>query len=143
MASSQQSRVTSSLQVTSGKLNYQSQPSAFIAVVNGSNGPTPGSVTIPVNGTDVTFPQLTAMGGFCRLMNLDPVNYVTVGVRDKSTNEFYPLLELLPGETYVCRLSRKLPMEEAGTGTFLGSNTVLHAKADTANIILLVEAFDP
>lgn len=137
------SRVTSSLQITSGNLNYQSQPTAFAATVNGSNGPTPGATTISVNGTDVAFPQLTAMGGFCRLMNLDPVNYATVGVRDKSTNEFYPLLELLPGETYVCRLSRKLPKEETGTGTFLGSNTVLHVKADTANLILLVEAFDP
>lgn len=136
-------QVTSSLRINQGNLTYQSNPTSFQPTVTGTNGPTPGAVTISVSGTDVTFSQLTALGGLCRLMNIDPTNYVTVGVRDKSTNVFYPLLELLPGETFITRLSRKLPKEEVGTGTFSGTNVVFHAKADTANVILVVEAFDP
>lgn len=136
-------RVSSSLQIISGNLNYRSNPTSFSPTVTGANGPTPGAVTIPLTGSDIVLSQLVAMGGLCRLMNLDKTNYVTVGIRDTVANKFYPLMELLPGETYVMRLSRKIPMTEAGTGTFSGASEALHAKANVASAILLVEAFDP
>jgi len=136
-------QVQSSLRIQQNNLNYQSQPTSFNPTITGTNGPTPGATTIPTTGADVTFSQLTSLGGLCRLMNIDKTNYVTVGMRDKTTNVFYPLIELLPGESYVCRLSRKIGKEEVGTGTFSGTNTVFHAKADTASVILLIDAFDP
>lgn len=140
------SRVTSSLQIVQGNLNYQSLPSAFVPTVtfaNGPNGPTPGAVTISVNGTDITFSQLTAMGGLCVLQNINSTSTIRVGARDKTSNEFYPIMDLLPGESYVIRLSADLGKEELGTGTFSGSNSVLHCKAVGANAILSINAFDP
>jgi|SRR6185312_1802574 len=136
-------RVTANLQIVQGGLSYQSQPSAFQPSVSGTNGPTPGAVTITTSGTDISLAQLDAMGGLCVLCNIDSTNYVTVGIRDNVTNEFYPIVELLPTEFYVVRLSRKLPKAEAGTGTFSGTRSTLHAKADTANVILRIDAFDP
>lgn len=135
--------VQSRLQINNGKLVYVSQPQSFNPTVTGVNGPTPGTVSIPTTGTDISFIQLDSMGGLCRIMNIDSTNFITVGVRDSNTNVFYPLTELLPGESYIFRLSRKLGKDEVGTGTFSGSNVKMHAIADTAKAILLVEAFDP
>lgn len=139
-------RVSTSLQINQGNLNYQSQPGAFVPTItfaNGPNGPTPGTVTISVNGTDITFSQLTAMGGLCRLMNLDPTSTICVGARDKTSNEFYPVMDLKPGENFIIRLSADLGKEELGTGTFSGSNSVFHCKAVGANANMQVDAFDP
>lgn len=136
-------QVNVSVRIVQGNLTYQNQPTAFSPAVNGTNGPTPGATTISTNGTDVTFSQLDSLGGLCVLRNIDPTNYVTVGIRDKTSNEFYPLMDILPGETYPIRLSKDLGKEEAGTGTFSGSNAVFHAKSNTANVILTIDAFDP
>jgi hypothetical protein len=136
-------RITSSLQVTKGSLKYISQPTAFLANLNTAEpiGPTPGSFTATVGGTDVNLTALTGLGGVCRMMNVDPTNFVTVGIWDGA--KFQPLFELLPGEVYAVRLSRELGKDYGtGTGT-TGSGNTMRIKADTASCIVLVEAFDP
>jgi hypothetical protein len=70
-------------------------------------------------------------------MNLDSTNYVEVGVLVGAT--FYPMLELLPGETYVVRLSRNLQYGPTGTA----HTQDLHLRANTASVKVLVEAFEP
>ena len=138
--------VQSSLAIVQGNLQYRSQPAAFIPTISGTNGPTPGAVTVPVTGVDLSFSQLDAMGGLGRFFNIDTTNFITIGLRDKTTNVFYPFIDVLPGESYVMRLSSKIPKEEVGTGTFSGTNVAVHAKTNTnatnASAILIAEFFD-
>lgn len=137
---SDEARLTVSLQITSGNLEYQSRPTAFQADVAGAKGPTPGAITASTSGTNVDLSQLT-QPGLCRIMNLDETNRVEVGVHDGLL--FHPLLELLPGESYVVRLSRNVGEEEdmPGTGT-TGDVNALCVRANTAACVVLVEAFE-
>jgi len=139
---SDEAQIRASLQINSGNLSYQSQPTAFNADVAGSKGPVPGAFAATVEGTDIDLSELTTPG-LCRVQNLDDTNFVTVGVWDVSATEFYPLLELLPGETFVFRLSRHVgaEVEAPGTGTYAGA-TNLRVRADTAACNVLVEAFE-
>jgi hypothetical protein len=126
-------------------LDYQSRPTDFKADVTGTKGPTPGAITVSILGTDVDLSQLTTPG-LCRIQNQDDVNFVEYGIRENTTGKFYPLGELLPGETYVLRLSRWLGLEETspgtGTGTAIGADNKLHFRADTAACNVLIEAFE-
>lgn len=135
--------IRTSLQIRKGNLTYQSQPTAFIADVAGTKGPVPGAISVSVPGIDVDLSELTTPG-LCRIQNLDSTNYVTYGKYDTDSNRFHPLGEILPGETYVLRLSRYLNDEfiGTGTGTPAGSNSRLHLKADTASCNVLIEAFE-
>jgi hypothetical protein len=140
-------QVRASLQIrsTTSKLVYQSQPTAFNADLQTVNpkGPVPGALTIPVSGMDIDLSKLTKMGGQCRIMNVDPTNYFNYGMRDPSSNTYYPLGEVLPGEFYPLRLARNLGQHEVGTGTFVGTTAVLHVKGQGGSCQALVEAFDP
>lgn len=137
--------IRTSLQVNIGNLVYQSQPQAFNPVdALVGLGPSPGAVVIQLNGTDIDLSEL-AQPGLCRIMNIDPLNFVTRGIWDADNLTFYPIDELLPGESYIVRLSRQLGDKEApGTGTS-PTNTLpctMRFKADSEPVILLVEAFD-
>lgn len=121
-------------------MEYNSQPSAFQADVDGTKGPTPGAITVTTSGTNVDLTELTTPG-LCRIMNMDTTNYVEVGVKDASTGVFYPLMELLPGESYVFRFSRNVGEEwYSTTGTDSGNS--FHCKANTASVVVLIEAFE-
>jgi len=110
--------------------------------VAGDGGPTPGQITCTTTGTNVDLSVL-ATPGLCRIQNLDGTNFVTVGIWDPETEVFYPLLELLAGESYALRLSRDLAWEFAtGTGTIGPETNTLRIKADTASCDVLVEAFE-
>ncbi len=137
-----EAQVRSSLQIKVNNLVYQSNPTAFTATVTGTKGPTPGALTITTGGEAVDLSELV-QPALCRLMNLDATNYVTVGVRDTTSGKLYKVLELLPGETYVVRLSRFMNEDYDGTGTGTGADTVqLFLQADTASVNVLVEAFE-
>ena len=122
-----EARVTSTLTIGKGNLDYASRPSVFSADVDAAapTGPTPGSLLIATAGTDVSFAQLTT-AGFCKLTNLDDTNFVEYGIWDSST--FHELGEIQPGEFYVIRLSRNM--------------TGLRMKADTAACECVVEGFE-
>lgn len=144
-----EARVTSNLSILKLRssdnkvlLQYNGQPSAFQADVSGTKGPTPGAITVALAGTDVDLSELT-QPGLCRISNQDDTNFVEYGIREPGTNTFYPLGELLPGESYVLRLSRNIQEEYQGTGTGTSTATnFLHFKANTAPVNVLVEAFE-
>jgi hypothetical protein len=132
--------IISQLQVVKGNRQYTSLPNTFRATVTGSGGPTPGDVEIAVEGTDIDFSAITTPG-LCRMLNTDSTNFVTYGIWDGVS--FYPLGEILPGETYVLRLSRNLGEEYGvGTGTSGAAINTLRFKADTDPVRVTVEAFE-
>ncbi len=132
--------IRTSLQIKSGKLEYRSQPTAFLADVSGSKGPTPGAIAATIAGVDVDLSELT-VNGLCRIMNLDDTNFIEVGVWDGVS--FYPMMDLLAGESFVFRLSADLGKEfGTGTGTTGTDVNTLRIKADTASCDVLVEAFE-
>jgi hypothetical protein len=129
-------RVTSSLQIRKGSLQYLSQPATVQADMHGSRGPTPGAVEIATGaGTDISLAELSQPGGYARLINLEvdagtgtiANNYVTIGI--KSGGTFYPFTWLLPGEQVPLRFVPNV------VGTY-------HAIAAHAPVQLLIEAFD-
>lgn len=139
MANEAQVRCT--LQIRKDYLNYYSQPSGFNATVTGTKGPTPGAITVSTDGTDVDLSELDSPG-LCRLMNLDSTNYVKYGIWEPLTSTFYPLGELLPGESYVLRLARDIGEQyETGTGTTGAVNT-FRIQAMNDPCVVLVEAFE-
>lgn len=136
--------IRASLNIRSGNLNYQSQPTSFQATVVGLNGPTPGCILVTPAGTDVSFAQLTAFGGLCWLYNMDTLNWVDYGIWDSVTKVFYPLGRLLPSEGYPMRLSPNLQVDEPGTGTGPGTGTTtLRFKSYNQSVRVIVDAFDP
>ena len=135
--------VLSSLQITVGNLSYQSLPASFQADVTGVKGPTPGAITATLEGTDIDLSQLT-VPGLCRIMNLDEDNYVRVGVWNPDQDELYPLIRLLPGESFTIRLDPDIN-EEIATGTgsgTTGQQNTFRVRASTAPCVVLVEAFE-
>ena len=144
--SSTVAQIRSSLTLRNNNLNYQSTPSGFNGILNTSVGPTPGAFLASLSGTDANLSALTQMGGYAFIGNYDVTNYVTVGIYDPLTHGFYPMLELMPGEYYVVRLSRWLTEElgsGAGSGTDVeGTGKTLRFKANGSPCYVLLEAFN-
>ena len=134
--------VRCSLEITQGNLKYRSYPTDFTVDVAASKGPVPGAIAVGTAGTDIDFSELTTPG-LCRISNLDATNYVEIGIWDGT--EFYPVIELGPGEFYVIKLSRFLGKSFAvgsGTGTYDTDTYTLRARANVAACNILVEAFE-
>ncbi len=137
-----EAQIHSSLQITkpNEKLEYRSSPTAFKATVTGAKGPVPGALAITTAGVDIDFSELT-QPALCRLQNLDTTNYVDYGIWDPEGGKFYPLGALLPGETYVIRLSPNLHEEFGeGAGTTGADTNRLRLKANTAACDCVVDA---
>jgi hypothetical protein len=147
MPTGREATVRTSLQINNtmsgGEIQYYSRPTSFQAAVDGNNGPTPGVQLAALDHTAVNFAELTSYGGFCRMQNLDPLNIVHVGVRDNVSGLELFLMELLPGESYVIRLSSLIGGAVTGTGTVETDATSVILKATGAPCRVLVEAFDP
>lgn len=140
---SSEAQVRCSLQIKVGNLYFQNQPTQFVADVSVANGPTPGVVPVTITGVNIDLSKLTKPG-FCVIQNLDvlatnPLNYVLIGPYDGVS--FYPLIELLPGETCMLRLYRYLGGEFLGTGTNADTN-FLRAMSYNASCKILVQAFE-
>lgn len=140
-------QVRSSLQIRNGNLKYQSQPTAFNATMTGVKGPTPGAILISSGGTQISLAQLATLGGMCRVMNLDGTRTIEVGIYVVSLSRFIPFMSLLPGETYVFRMSEHLGEEytDTGTGSTAGIDyfwAKVSGPHGTPSAMLLVEAFD-
>lgn len=139
---SSEANVRVSLTVRSGNLQYQNSPTAFSADLVTPKGPTPGSVLVSTDGTDIDLSQLVEPG-LAHIRNIDPTNYVEYGVWDPALQRLYVLGEILPGEGYVLRLSRNLGEQYEGTGTGTTAPTSsLRFKANRAPCVVLVEAFE-
>lgn len=139
---------------------YQSQPTLFTSPITGNAGPSPGQVTATPAGVIVSLAALTSLGGLCQIVNQEfpygtslpsgtaSGNWIEVGAWIASSSRFYPILEVLPQESYIVRLSRILgKYEGTGTGT-LGSGVSLMLKsfqypgATYTSASALVLAFD-
>ena len=144
--------VRTTLQVITGSIEYISRPQQFTADMTGEKGPGPGVVEISIAGTIIDLSEFTTPA-FCRIQNIGRVDggtadantYVEYGVMDPETSIFYPLGEMLIGESYIIRLSRNI-FEEYNTGTGTGTvgpttNTVF-MRASPANQNAVVEAFE-
>lgn len=119
-----EARVQFSMSIAKGNLEY-TKSGNFQADVATGKGPTPGAIAVSTSGVTVDLSELSTPA-LCVFKNLDATNFVEVGLYISTT--FYPLFELLPGESYPLRLSRNV-------GT-------LRARANTAAINLVVEAFE-
>jgi len=136
-----EANITSGLNISKSNLQYRSYPTSFKADVAGSKGPSPGSITVDQNGTDVDLSEI-GTPGFCRVMNQDSTYTIIVGLWNGST--LYPIIDLLPGEHYTVRLSEWFG-EEFGTGTgtaTTGTGNTLRVKSVSGNAETLVEVFD-
>jgi len=136
--------IRASLAISKGAIEYVSRPSQFTATVTGTHGPAPGAFLVTTAGIDVDLSEFT-QPGLCRIQNLDSTNFVTYGIWDPESVLFYPFGELLAEESYILRLSRYLD-QEIGTGTGTGTSgpdtNKWRFKADTASVVVLVEAFE-
>lgn len=124
-------RVTAGLNIVHEKVDYQSRPSTYLGDIAGSGyGPYPGVVeaTTAAAGVEVDLTVFTTPG-YVRIQNLSNANFAEYGIHNGST--FYPLGELLPGETVPFRFSRNV----LSAGTF-------RVKGNTATVPVLVEAFE-
>ncbi len=123
-------------------LQYQSQPSAYLADMDGTFGPSPGALQVDNDGTDVDLSQFTTPG-FCYIQNLSDEGYIEYGIYDPELDIFYPIGECLPGEGYVFRFSRNI-LEQygpTGTGTTAATNRFRVKGVDGATAVL-VAAFE-
>lgn len=136
-------RLTVSVQITKGGLDFQSRPTAYTLDMIGAKGPTPGALTIPVGGKVIPFSELTTPG-LCWMVNLDEDNYVEYGIWDQQTDVFYPLGELPPdGKPQIIYLSRNILEEYTGTGTgTTGPSNAFFMKANTADCNVIIAAFE-
>ncbi len=136
--------VQASLNIVGTAVNYRSLPPSFVGNTVSEAGPAPGSFLVPHGGAAVDFSKL-ATPGYCRIMNQDSTNFITVGMRDAITNRFYPMLEILPLETYPLRWSRDMLGEFSGTGTHPVTgpeNVQVWILPNAAPCRVLVEAFE-
>jgi len=140
-----EAQILSSLTIRKGNLVYQSQPVSFSADVDGTDGPTPGAVSVSYVGTVIDLSELTTPG-FCRMVNIDDNYIVDVGIYD-GVSKFYPMIELRPGEPTVVRLSRYLG-EEAGPGTGTGTTgaginqLMMRTRVADTDTVVIVDAFE-
>ena len=131
-----------SLTIRKGNVFYQSRPEAFLADVSVGKGPVPGAKTCNSGELDIDFAELTNPG-LCRLSNLSSEGYLEYGIWDPETSVFYPLGEILPGESYIIRLSRNFGEEYSGTGTGTTAATNrFRVKGIAGSTVALVEAFE-
>lgn len=140
---SNQLRIQASLQIVNGDFQWSNQPTGITANQAGVPGTFVGAVLVSQNGTDINLSNLTTPGGWCRIFNTDPTNYVTYGVRDPDTNKFYPVGELLAGEFVIIRLSRLLGADIAGTGSAeFQSDKLFHFEAHGASLYVQIDAMN-
>jgi hypothetical protein len=118
--------ITNGIFIDKGNLHFHPASVTFRGTVTGTKGPVPGALSIATAGTDISFAQLTTPG-YCKITNLDATNYVEYGIWNGTT--FYPLGEILAGQSYVIRLSRNV-------------GSTLRFRANTAACNVVVEAFE-
>lgn len=134
--------IRSSLQISKNNLQSSTLPTTFLGDVTGTGGPSPGTITVDLDGKDVDLSALTTPG-YARFQNLDATNFVELGIFDPETGVFYPLLEILPGESYVMRISRNIAKEfGTGTGTTGPTTNTLRLRADTANVQVRADVYE-
>ncbi len=115
---------------------------SFTFDVDGSVGPTPGGMVVPVGGKIIRFGELITPG-IIVIKNYDATNYITYGLYDPDSKKFYPMGEVFAGEEWPWRLSRDFLERFEGTGTgTTGRSMYLMLKASEAPVNASVEAYE-
>lgn len=135
-----EANIQANLRIRKDNITYSSNPGSFRADVDEGTGPVPGELVVTAAGKDVDLSGITTPG-LCRMQNRSATEFVTVGIHDGAS--FFPMLELLPGESYIMRLYRDLGVEFTGTGTGTPSDVnTLHLKVTgSTSARVLVEVF--
>lgn len=134
--------ITAGLTANKGNLHYASQNNGFQADMSGTKGPSPGAISVSIEGTDVEFSQLTDPG-WCRMINLDSTNYVEFGIWDPENSKFFPIGILRPGKVALFEISPNLQEEfNTGTGTTGANTNRLRLRANGAPCNVIVDAFE-
>lgn len=123
--------ITSKLKLVNSNLNFNPASSTFQPDQTTANVSLQ-TISATTTGVTVSLATLTTPG-IIQIQNVDTTNYVSIGLYISST--FYPLAELLPGETWIFRLARDILTANAGAA-------VLRLKANTATCSVLLQAFD-
>jgi hypothetical protein len=120
---------------------YASLPAQFTANASSATGQgsTPGGVLCAITGTQISLTTLTAKGGWAFIQNEDSINFVSIGMYDGA--HYHPMLDLLPQEYIIIRLSSLLGQELTGTSIFSSGDSLM-IKADTAACWVVVHAFN-
>lgn len=124
-------------------VNYQGA-SSFQPSMAGSSGPYIGVIAAGQTTTNVPLSAVGGGGGIAKFTNQSGTNSIEVGLYDASRNKFLPFMLLLPGESYLFRLSNHVGAEEpVGTGTGTAGTGVvsLALKGNAATVPVLVEVF--
>ena len=135
--------VRGSLYIKKGNKTYQSQPQSFTADLAATiaKGPVPGAIAVSVLGTNVDLSELVNPS-WCFISNPDTANTIEVGIWNGV--DFYPMLDVGPGQGYPVRLSDNLFEEyhETGTGTTGAAINTLRLRARPAAGVAVIEAFE-
>ena len=119
-------------------LVYQSNPTKFNVDMSSPQAATPGGLLVTVKGIYISLAAITGIGGQPGLASFahlgsDPLNYITVGITNGA--DFFPFMELGPGERWNIKLSRNLLQQYAGSATAVGLPQVgLYAEAATGSV---------
>lgn len=105
--------ILKSISLQAAKVNYSFQK-AIRGNMAGSHK-TANVQDIPNTATAVTIGPGIASAGEGIFTNLDPTNYIDLGILVSST--FYPLVRLLPGDVHAFRLSTLTFWAKASAGT--------------------------
>lgn len=134
-------QIRSSMTVVNGSLRYGSQPNAFSADMLGKRGMIPGGLRAPTTGVTIDLSTLESVG-MAHIANVGETYSVMIGIYDPDTTVFYPFLDLLPGESYVVRLSAFIG-EQLTTGTGTGAvNNIVQARGIGGEADVIVNAFE-
>lgn len=119
-----------------------SRDCSYTGTLNRFLGPSPGLVVATPAGVSVSLAALTDPGP-CVVTNLGAYRCI-LGIKDTSTGNFYPLIEIPVGSSQVLYLARDLESElSGGTGTgTAGSGSTLYIKSIGGSNPVSVEAFD-
>lgn len=96
-----ETRVTGTLTIAKGYLKYNGPQRSFATTMAGTHADG-GVVNIGITEEALVIDAGVATLGLAEFTNCDTVNQIAIGVKPAST--FYPLIYLLPGESYIMRL---------------------------------------
>ena len=138
------------VRIRKGNVNYRPPDRQYRAHIESESpaGPTPGSILVTTEGTDLDFGDIVDPG-FCFITNIDNAggSNISIGPYDPETDRFYPIYEIAPGEVQPGRLDSLLgwesyPASATGTGTGTsGQTTRLRLRAKSHDCYAHVEAF--
>ncbi len=124
--------VSCGMRIKIGNTDWRAYPTQFKADVSEESGPSPGDIIVDRNGRNIDLSEI-GVPGLCWIQNRSDTYYILVGIQvplSPSGVDFFPLLELLPGEAFPLRLYRFLGTEFTGTGTGTPSDVnQLHIKS--------------